>query len=675
MGVVAAAALFFLLWWAVFRLPANRLEARLSPTERIAASLVAVIGFLSILGLALAFTGQFRAWTCVAAMLLAVCAAFAVRIGKRGRTAVKTTGQAAEAGNDRLADRLTRGGYVLLLVTGAVLYSRPGENLAGGWDPGVYLATGSHVAKEGGWLIRDKASELLTPEERQAVYGRIHQRLVKYPGFYVDSQREHTIQPQFFPLYPVWTAYFHLAGGIRAALHAGSVFAWLSLAMLLLLARELCGRAASLIAGAVLLINPAQIWFSGFQTAEVAMQFFFLASLWAWTVWRRTDSVFIAALAGGMAGLTAFTSVTGIFLVALMAAAHLPILWKQRGGLWFYAPLVLMAPLSIYQNIAMTPLYFSGIEGGIRLTRQVLLSRFTLAAAGIVVACAVLLWMARGTRFANCRRACVPAGTAGAAAAGLIMLGTALYAGDLDRSPWLPPATMLSRTGVLFAFLGMVLLARRRPLDAAVFVAVPLVFTYVFFRHGMMTPIYPWAFKRFLAVTLPIAALLIGAFWASAAGLFRARLWAPVTLLAAVFMVARPAWRGREFAFRRNWEGLAQHIETISARLPDNCVVLSRRTLGPALEFISGRTVLPVYPEKDTGRMSAALAAAVGRLHADGIPVFAVGGADDDWHLPFTAATVGAVRLDTSILEESKKPFENRVKSKRLDTVVRLLSP
>lgn len=668
MGFICGAVLLALLWHSGYRLARRRAGYVMNRRECLAAALATVVGVLSVLGLVLTFAGQFRPLCIAVAVLLAAAA-------------LRARGIAKEPPAEPLREQGPRGGrwlafgWGVILLAGLGLYSQPDENLVGGWDPGVYLATGAHIAREGSWLIRDTASPHLAPAEKEAVYGHVTKRLVKYPGFYVDARRPHTLQPQFFPLYPVWIAFLSLAGHMPAALYASGLFAWLSLLMLLLAARETGGRLCSVVAGLVFLLSPVQIWFSGFHTAEIAMQFFFLAGLWLWALWHRTKAPFPAVLAGGMFGLMGFASVTGIVLCALAATAHLYAVPRRRDGLAFYAPLLLLLPLSICQNMAMTPEYLNSVVRIVHLGPPAVL-RHAVPIAGAAAALAASLFLAwRPDLLPRLPRRALAVATAGVAAVGLVWLGATLYGDDLTRSRWLPAATLLSKTGLLTALAGLMILAWRRPVLIPMLIAAPLLFAALFFRHGLMTPTYPWAFKRSLVVTLPMASLFIGCFWAALATAARRRTLAAAVLLVGALAILRPLQRGHEFAFHRDWRGFMRGLAQVDGLAPEGGIVLARRELATPLEFIRGRTVLPVYKDRHTGSPPTELIHVVRRCLETGIPVHAVRGTNDFWNFPFEATVVGRMDLKTSVLEQSEMPFANRVKSRRLRLVVERLGP
>lgn len=662
MGAICCVLSFALLWWTCYRFLRRRTDCALSAGESLGAALAATIGMFSVLGIVLAFAGQFRP-LCIA---LAVLLALAV---------MRPRGVPAQPSRERThRDQwLLPFAWGVILLAGLGLFFRPDENLVGNWDPGVYMATGAHIAREGSWLVPDTASPHLTPEEKNAVYGHRMGRFVKYPGFYVDALRPHTLQPQFFPLYPVWVAFLSLIGNMRAAMYASGLFAWLSLLMLLLAARETGGRLCSVVTGLVFLLNPVQIWFSGFHTAEIAMQFFFLAGVWFWTLWHRTRASFLALLAGGMFGLTAFASVTGIALCAFLATAHLYAVVKRRAGLAFYAPLLLLLPLSIYQNVTMTPEYFTSAVQIVHAVLQGVL-RHGVPIAGAAFALAVSLVLAwRPNLRPRLPRHALVAVAGGATAVGLVWLVATLYRGDLDHSRWLAGASMLSKTGILSAFAGLMILAWRRPSLVPMLVIAPLLFAGIFFHKGLMTPIYPWAFKRSLAVTLPVACLFIGCFWATAAGALKHRTFGVAVLLVGALLILRPLRRGHDFAFHRDWNGFTRCLAQVDRLAPEGGIVLARREMATPLEFICGRKVFPVYGNGPAGAPSADLSRVVGRCLDAGIPVCAVRETDDSWDLPFDTKAVGRAELGTLVLDQSKVPFVNRKKTRQLRLVVEVL--
>jgi hypothetical protein len=220
------------------------------------------------------------------------------------------------------------------------------------------------------------------------------------------------------------------------------------------------------------------------------------------------------------------------------------------------------------------------------------------------------------------------------------------------------PALMLSKTGVLLAVSGAWLLLRRQPGPAGLILLVALVFTLPFLRVGMMVDLYPWAWKRFLAVTLPIGCLAIGYTWSRVAALRKDRRWALAVLVLALFLGLRPLYRGRMFAFHRAWRGAPATLAAVADSIPEESLVLAEKWAATPLEFIWSKMVLPTAPQERGAPLARPLVGTIDRILAEGQRVVLVSQPAKRPSLPWPTKLLGEHELRTSILSQTRKPFQ-----------------
>jgi hypothetical protein len=655
-AIILAAALAALVWLFALFLKGRPGEGA-GRTELLALSSAAAAALVSVAGLLLGFAGVFSLPALLGALAVAGILLLALVRRSSGPPGARYSGT-----------RVLPGGGVpfLLLVAAALLLNfRPHWNTMGNWDPGVYLAQGAGLAGGGSLRLADTASPLLMPEEKAVIYPLQRGFQVKHPGFFVSAGGEHRLDPQFYPLYPVWIAVFTLMGGTPAAFYVSSLFSLLSLLLLVGAARELAGGRGAMAAGFLFLLNPFQVWFSGFQTAEIPMQTFFLAGLWAWLLHQRTQESVHAFLAGLFFALTAFASVTGLLLAPFMGFLHAFGAGRRRNAAAFFLSWLPLLPLSLWQNTSFTSQYFAQVKAILFNAWGVMPRAGAFLAAAALL---VFLFVAGG------RKERVALSFDGGKVRVFYLLSlvvlaaaaTALYSDLFGQGRIQLAAALSSKSSLLAAMAGFLLLLRNRPAAALPLGALALMFTWLFSGNLMMVARFPWAAKRFLAVTLPLVCLGSGVVWERVFELARKQ-WIRVlmVLLVAAFCL-RPLYRGRDFAFHRDRKGLPAFVERLAEKIPADGVVFAPRWLGPPLEFLHDKRVVPlslgVMPEWERSPYPDVAA----RLGREGWKVYVVADEKTLENLPLAGVSVYRESLATSVLDQSRRPPSGAVREKRV---------
>jgi len=221
----------------------------------------------------------------------------------------------------------------LALALGGFYGVTPAENLAGNWDPGVYVAQGVAATRSNDWTLPDSAANLVDKDTRRILYPRDRNQRVKMPGFYAPRDRPDQLIPQFSPLYPTALSLAFSIGGLPLALR---VDALCILAALLLMA-DLAGRwnrrpAAALICLIIAGLHPATIWFARFHTCEsLALLLFVLLGHALCLLFEQPDKR-NAGIAAGCLMLLPWTTTTAIPVAALalliLPVRHIPIRYR-----------------------------------------------------------------------------------------------------------------------------------------------------------------------------------------------------------------------------------------------------------------------------------------------------------------------------------------------------------
>ena len=544
----------------------------------------------------------------------------------------------------------------VVLAAGA-LGAHLGEHYAGGWDPGVYLAAGSSIARRGGLIVRDSLLVSLGAAERDALFPSIGAQHLKYPGFYVRDAAGGTLVPQFQPLYPALLALLVALAGERAALFLNPA---LGLAAILLLYRIVSvarGRALGLGAAALFAFNVVQVWNARFPTSEMTAQALLLTGFVLLADFLVDGDPALGALAGLAFGLAPAATVTAVLVVPFALAAVL-----RPGGARAALPFVGALALALAQGALwsawIAPEYLASVTiffPGLRRDLLVALPAFAFFAW--------FVWSER-RRFA----AIAATGTARwALAAGFLcaLLWFAVARPLLDPSDPARAFEKISRyltPGVLLLFGagGAAHLARggRRVETALLLGGAAMLF---FFLHDpRMYPTYPFTLRRFTPLAIPAiasaAALLPATLLEARRGALRA---AGAALLAAAILV--PLYKNRELVRLREYEGFGSFLAGLAAELPAKGLLLSEGRLPASyLEHAAGREVLTLY--KDSPERAAAVESFAERRLAAGEAVTLITPAELPWTERLRFEPLFTRRLRTQRLSQELTRYPSPVR-------------
>ncbi len=231
---------------------------------------------------------------------------------------------------------------ILVVLLAALLFrAEPFLPMHGGQDQGVYVSMSAHLQREGSVFIDDPLPAALPDQRLREIYDEVlpEPRGFGYhvqPGVYY-SHTEGDYVFQFYHLHPLWMATFADLFGDGARFYALTFFSLLSIAGICLLVLEITGaRAAALVAGLLLAVNPLHVFFSRLHVTEIvalafsAIGFYYLARA-ARGVQRAAPPASTAAL-GALSAL----SLALVFFVRITGFLYLPLLVLVYGlGLWW----------------------------------------------------------------------------------------------------------------------------------------------------------------------------------------------------------------------------------------------------------------------------------------------------------------------------------------------------
>lgn len=500
----------------------------------------------------------------------------------------------------------------LLVLAGWFAFAvPPAEYVMGGKDPGVYLNAGIQIAQRGSLTITDPTvsgvpglyRDLFFPSHNSATYYSS-----RFMGFFLLDPDAGAVVSQFPHGYPASIAIAYGINGLSGARWVLGVWGLLGVAAVYFLGARVAGRPAGFAGAALLAVNLAQIWYSRYPNAEMALQPLIFAALLG-VVRAQYDRLrFFAPVAAGLLTLGLFVHLTALF--AIGAAAGAIVLARLDGRpllLSFVVPLAAGTALAASYYANYLPTYFLIPTEFVRF-----MSPAAFALLGALALVAAWLWRAAGRPSVAVRvRPLIPVilvGVLGLAGAYAYFLRTAvglLAPHDADSLRTFA-LFYVSPMGLAAAFVGLVVLSRRSFWVSAPVLLIVAVFALVFFYRIRIIPEHFWAARRFIAVLIPGALLLVGAAAFSDGpgppGLTRPWVrWARyaagvvfVVLLGQQYIAAaQPIVRHVEYA------GLIPHLEALANRFEaDDLVIFESRNASDVhvmalpLAYIYARQVL-----------------------------------------------------------------------------------
>jgi hypothetical protein len=467
------------------------------------------IVFTSMAGLALAELGQFALWKLVL-LVFSVASGLLVILKKSSLYPL-----------NQLSDvRLSLRQALLLffpLVLAGLLFSHPFENMWGGRDGGVYVNTGINIARTGTIDIRDdlfaqlpkdsQPSLLWTPPDLEKTDIRF-----KYPGFYWLADK-HLVVPQFLHLYPVWIAIFYSLFGINGCFLATSVFAWLSVWALYLVATALWGEVAGFCAAMLLVASPAQVWFSRYANSDILFQFLFLAGVFFWVMWQRRSERWLAAASALCFGALFLTHIEAILLIVPLGLVLWTIAlsgWRRSNLLYFIIPFIAVVCWAAWHVLAFAYPYvrMMAFLTGLNGTKLVIMVGSGMIAGAVLLSTVLLPGSVKAIRRLMAMVRLYR--TSALLLVSLLVIGVVYlyFTGErnLVKLGW-----YLTPLGLLLAFVGMcVSLATDLNRQTAMLLLVAIMYGGVLLYQPGISPDHIWAARRFIPVIIPSAALFAG---------------------------------------------------------------------------------------------------------------------------------------------------------------------
>ena len=502
---------------------------------------------------------------------------------------------------------------VALALASLILTLPPHLNLLGGWDPGVYLHTASALNRYG-TLQFPEADLCSLAGERRFLFSRdLHGIVEPFLGMRVVEGLY--VSPQFYHLYPSLMAVLWPLGGLQAALLVNPLLNVLALLSVYALVRRLAGPTVGLLAMALLMLHPAQIWQARFSSAEMLTQ----TLLWGgFALLVRLDKpgpsssrdAWLAGCALGAAQLARYDSlmVLGPLAVVLLLSLWLP--GPRRPTLLVLAPMLALATHAWLHQKLVAPFYapISGVVHQAFLVMAVLAAAVALAslhrhgralvreavqgssARTLAVVLVGLWWIFVLTVRPSLPDESAPARAVWSVLGGILPDATAAQlTGDDARiggyllALWGWPALLAAMAGAL----SLVWRERGRMTTAwlAGCLAVACVLTYrIYNDHFLM-----WLSRRYIPIVVPWLTIGLALLCHHLTRrLPRAPAWAAAAL--ALLLIAPRLPASYRMATLREWSGLDTWLAQAAAHLPpDSQLISDQPGFASALRYLQGR--------------------------------------------------------------------------------------
>lgn len=507
----------------------------------------------------------------------------------------------------------------VLVAFTMVAYFPPYEYILGGRDPGIYVNTGFHLARDGNLMFTDPVIASI-PEEDWPLFFRVDKEIpdwghFRFQGYGLENPATAKVGPHGLHLYPTWIATASGLYQMKSGLYATPFFAMLGVLGLFFALRRIFDFEVAAWAAACLAVIQIQIWFARFPNAEVVVQFLYATTLLFLFFMEEKRSTIAGAIAGVALGSTLLARMENVlFLVPIGLVLGWKRLKHELGTpeLAFVGGFSLLAiHAAIHDRFVSWP-YVSSILGR-HYWRFLGDNLWAVAAVGIV---GFVIVDQLGQRLPSWTYTFVQSNRFRlAAAVALFALAAFTYfvrpfwhgprTAPHDAEAFLRMSWYLYPIGVALAVSGAMILLVRAKKTQVFFLLTGLTFSLFFFYKVRVWHDHYFAMRRFIPVILPSLIVCISIFLVNLRSDARrfvtwgARAVA-VTLIVLYLVDGRALWafRGHE-----EFRGSLDFVEDLARHIGDDDVVIFPRREGlhmlelPLAE-LHGKNVLEFYSLK-----------------------------------------------------------------------------
>ncbi len=599
---------------AIFFVPGALLVAVLSGRDKVSLRLaeqiyLTVAGSLLLsgwVGLALAELGAFS--PAKVAILVTVIAA---AIGLAFRKGLALTRGALDWREIGIAGAL--------VAFSLIAYYPPFEYVLGGRDPGIYVNTGFHLAREGNLTFTDPVIASI-PQEDWLLFFRVDKKIpdwdhLRFQGYRLENPATARVAPHGLHLYPTWIGMAAALYEMKAGLYATPFFAMMGALGLFFAASRIFGLEVAAWAAAFLGVIQVQVWFARFPNSEVVVQFLYAITLLMIFFAEEKRSAIAGAVAGIALGSTLLARMENVlFVVPIALVMGWKRLKRELGApeLAFLGGFVALAiHAGLHDRFVSWP-YVSSILGRHywRILGDNLWAAAALAIIGAIVVDRAVLRLPSWTyAFVQSNRSRMVAAVALFGLAAFAFFVRPVWHGPRtaahDAEAFLRMSWYLYPVGLAFAVSGAMVLMVRAKKSQVFFLLTGLTFSLFFFYKVRVWHDHYFAMRRFIPVILPSLVVCMSVFLASLrwdARRFTA--WGSRIVAATLLVIYLAEGRGL-WAFRGHEEfpGSLDFVEEMARHIGDDDVVIFPRREGlhmlelPLAE-LEGKNVLEFYTHK-----------------------------------------------------------------------------
>jgi len=441
---------------------------------------------------------------------------------------------------------------------------RPSEIFDADGDAGVYTISARHLYETGHWTweMEDVASGL--PVE-QLSYRRnyVHSWQEVAPGFILKSGR---ISPQFFPLFPMWGALFigvFPSGGISGLLGASLLGVLMFLVSMGLLIRVLFGRMTSFLFLVLLVLNPVFLIFLRYPSAEIFLGGILGAFLLSMYLYLARPGRCSAAIPASLLALALLTKFFAWAVMGVLAVFLFMLPSRYRKSSLSFALFLLPAIIAAA--------FFSGPHLANHFGELMLLDAFKVLAAGAFSLFLLrFIWGRIETRapFAFV----------------LVFCGFLIFLWIRGISDPSGPGKLIHDFFKLNGWLllpagslGLLLSSwtRRKKIHLLLTLFFVGLGSYLFLGSGD-SAFYPFAARRFVVLSIPLAAFFAAFFFSWIARRFRSLALGRISALALVLLTVLPPFlMQREVLVLRQGMGFNKTLDQLEKAIPSGVLVLA----------------------------------------------------------------------------------------------------
>jgi hypothetical protein len=498
-------------------------------------------------------------------------------------------------------------------LVAASFYFPGSEYILGGWDPGVYLASGVSIVKNGVINFADGLLQKLNSEERNLFLSRGFGLYEFYPGFRLLNPPDGSIlSPQFVHMYPALLAWTFSLFGIKFCFSLNSALALGSVIAVYVLSRCMVERKAALLAAAFLALNPLQIWMARFQNSEILTQlcfvlgfaFLFLGSK-TFSSQNRVWSYFTHILSGVcfwiclLARYDSIVSIAIILSLGILNIAWIAFSSPAAGPRLAWAFTLFLGLFHAFIHEAFIASLYAPLG---RLIKPFLILTIV---SSLILGLGIFLFKNKLEKLSAYHSrlrwaACV------------IFLASLFYAIFIrardfslgyDRLNILHLAVMASWPVMLFALLAIIYsLFKIRTFPEMAFLAAGLAISIAVVHRKYIDPFYLWAGRRFIPVVFPFLMILAAKGIERFGGLFKnsntkpLRVFDSSTLfyvfIFSVFLLTTQPQRS-ELTGYRDYQGITETFESMAKKIPEaDLIITQERGIAEVLHLIYGLPAL-----------------------------------------------------------------------------------